>query len=174
MRGNGVTRVLVYFGGNDQENLTGKALEALTKNELAHLNAEIVVGEDNPHMEILGKQVKRRPGTRLHVQPTGFIELILRADLCIGAGGTTTWERLCLGVPSVVITVAKNQEAFTAELDKADYVMWVGRKEEVGVKDIEEGVIKAIEKIQKNRSLDLTNMVDGLGALRVAESLTSL
>ena len=32
-----------------------------------------------------------------------------KCDLAIASGGVNTWERLCLGLNSLVITVAENQ-----------------------------------------------------------------
>jgi len=172
MRGNGVGRVLVYFGGNDPENITGMALEALCSPELSHLLVEIVTGPNNKHLEKLSKQVQNRSGARLHIQPEYFTELLLRSDLGVGAGGTTTWERLCLGLPSIVITVAKNQEPFAADLDKDGYITWLGRKEDITVTDIKNVVLSKISELKARNFLPaFPNPVDGLGAMRVAEQL---
>ena len=37
-------------------------------------------------------------------------ELMSQADLAIGAGGTATWERCCLGLPALVLSAADNQK----------------------------------------------------------------
>lgn len=171
MRGNGVDRVLVYFGGNDPENLTGMALEALNCPELSHLLVELVAGSNNQHLECLKNQVPKRPGTRFHVQPKYFTELLLRADLCIGAGGITTWERLCLGLPSIVITVAENQEAFTAELDKDKCVIWIGKSQNMGVDQIRTSLIKITNNLNEKTLLLPPDMVDGKGTERVAAEM---
>ena len=172
MRGNGIARVLVYFGGNDPGNLTGMALEALSDKKLCHLLVEAVIGPNNPHRTKLEKQVQQRPGTRLHVQPDGFTELMLRADLCIGAGGTTTWERLCLGLPSLVITVAENQEPLTAELHNNGFISWVGRNHDISVANIKSCLQAMLEKPQSDGLVsDAPLPVDGLGALRIAERI---
>jgi len=172
MRGNGIGRILIYFGGNDSANLTGMALEALDCPELSHLLVELVAGPNNQYLDLLKKQAQNRPGTRLHIQPKSFTELMLRSDLFIGAGGTTTWERLCLGLPSIVIAVAKNQEAFTSELDKAGYLIWLGKKEDVTVSDIRYALINTISEPSKNTSaLEKPSPVDGFGSLRIAELL---
>jgi UDP-2,4-diacetamido-2,4,6-trideoxy-beta-L-altropyranose hydrolase len=172
MRGGGIARVLIYFGGNDPDNLTGMALEALSDKSLSHLLVDAVVGPNNQYQEKLEKQVEQRPGTRLHIQPENFTELMLRADLCIGAGGTTTWERLCLRLPSLVITVAENQEPFTAELDRDGLVTWIGRKGEVTDSDISTCLINKINKFQSQEINSCSpSPVDGFGALRVAEKL---
>ena len=146
MRGNGIARVLIYFGGSDPDNLTSMALDALSNLELSYLLVDVVIGLNNQYQEQLEKQVTSRPGTRLHIQPESFTELMLRADLCIGAGGATTWERLCLGLPSIVITVAENQQEFTKELNKAGYVKWIGAKENITASDIESRLGKTLQR----------------------------
>ena len=167
MRGGGVARVLIYFGGSDVHNLTGLALQAMNCPQLSHLLVDMVAGANNQNLEELQREADKRPGTRLHVQPEGFPELLLRADLCIGAGGATSWERLCLGLPAIVISVAENQEKCMADLDRDGYVDWLGRREDVGVQDIRDAVQRQILW-----SRDLTGpgfeLVDGLGAVRVA------
>lgn len=172
MRGGCVARVLIYFGGNDLDNLTGMALEAMSDKNLSHLLVDAVIGPNNPHQSILEKQAQQRPKTRLHIQPEAFTELMLRADLCIGAGGTTTWERLCLGLPSLVITVAENQEYVTSDLDRAGLVYWIGRKGEVTVSDISDSIVEEINKFKKQDiNYNYPSPVDGLGSLRVLEKL---
>lgn len=172
MRGNVISRVLVYFGGNDPDNLTGLALEALSDKNLNHLLVDAVIGPNNPHQEKLENLVEQRPGTRLHVQPENFTELMLRADLCIGAGGTTTWERLCLGLPSLVITVAENQEEFTKDLDKDGYVKWLGRKQDVSLAKIKSCLQAEVDKPQSDELFSNSPLpVDGLGVMRVAEKI---
>lgn len=172
MRGNGIARVLVYFGGNDTGNLTGIVLEAMDCPELRYLLADAVVGPNNPNLEQLKGMALRRPGTRLHTQPEGFAELMLRADICVGAGGTTTWERLCLNLPSLVITVAENQEAFTSELNKAGYINWIGRSQKMNKEIIREALLDMISALHSNYAL-FPEIVDGKGVNRVADIIMS-
>jgi UDP-2,4-diacetamido-2,4,6-trideoxy-beta-L-altropyranose hydrolase len=172
MRGNGVARILVYFGGNDPDNLTGMALEALSLPELAHLLVEAVIGPNSLHQDQLAKQAKNRPGTRLHIQPENFTELMLRADLCLGAGGTTTWERLCLGLPSLVITVAENQEEFTKDLDKDGYITWVGRSQEMRCDVITSTLLRWMSNLDSDGCYK-PEIVDGRGVERVTETIIS-
>jgi UDP-2,4-diacetamido-2,4,6-trideoxy-beta-L-altropyranose hydrolase len=174
MRGNGIARVLVYFGGSDPDNLTGMALEALDCPELRHLLVDAVIGPNNPYIQQLEEKALNRPGTRLHIQPEGFVELMLRADICIGAGGTTTWERLCLNLPSLVITVAANQEEFTKDLDRDGYVKWVGRSQIMENGLISSALLHLISNLHGDEHHDLPNIVDGQGAYKVADTLMSI
>ena len=102
-------RVLVFFGGVDQNNFTGRALEALMDPLLADLAVDVVLGCQSHHRPMVEHLASRRPCTTLYDPLPSLAALIVRADLAIGAGGTTTWERACLGLPSLVVPIAANQ-----------------------------------------------------------------
>lgn len=102
-------RVLVFFGGVDTTNLTGRTIESLMAPELAHLAVDVVLGMHSPHRSAVKTLVSQRPHTTLHEPLPSLAGLITRADLAIGAGGATTWERTCLGLPSLVAALAANQ-----------------------------------------------------------------
>ena len=106
---NELRRVLVFFGGIDPKNLTGKALEALHDPALAFLAVDVVLGLQSPHRKAVEELVKCRPNTTLHEPLPSLAGLIARADLAIGAGGATTWERECLKLPTITFVVAENQ-----------------------------------------------------------------
>lgn len=47
------------------------------------------------------------------------IPFMAKAHFAIGAAGSTSWERCCLGLPSVVVVLAENQKRVAEALDKA-------------------------------------------------------
>lgn len=105
-----LTRVLVFFGGMDSANHAALALQALNHRRLVHLWVDVVVGTGAPHRADLEARVVKRPNTNLHVALPSLAGLMARADLALGAAGTTSWERACLGLPSLVVPVAENQQ----------------------------------------------------------------
>lgn len=111
-------RVLVFFGGVDPANLTCGALEALMDPVLADLAVDVVLGRQSPHRQTVEELVARRPHTSLHGPLPSLAGLIARADLAIGAGGATSWERACLGLPSICIPSASNQAPVSMMLAK--------------------------------------------------------
>jgi spore coat polysaccharide biosynthesis predicted glycosyltransferase SpsG len=48
--------------------------------------------------------------TQVRVDIDNMAEVIANSDLAIGASGTTTWERCCLGLPSILFVLAENQK----------------------------------------------------------------
>jgi UDP-2,4-diacetamido-2,4,6-trideoxy-beta-L-altropyranose hydrolase len=141
-----VKRVLVFFGGSDPENITGLAIEVLSDAEFLHLQVDVVVGAQNPNREGVQKLVQDRPGTTLHVQTSNMAELMCESDLAIGAGGSATWERLYLGLPSIVIPIAKNQIPSTKDLWDLGVIMSLGTDGKISEKRLKEAVILLLAK----------------------------
>ena len=129
-------RVLVFFGGVDPDNLTGRALEALVDPSLAHLSADVVLARHSPHRQAVAELVALREKTTLHEPLPSLAGLIARADLAIGACGSTTWERACLGLPSLVVATSANQLAFAQALDQAGHLLLLGTEGRVSVNHI--------------------------------------
>lgn len=104
-----VQRILVFFGGVDAENVTLKALEALSLVADPRIRVDVVIGQSNPHQEQLRRYCEDRPEFCLHVQTEHIAELMAAADLAIGGSGIATWERCFLGLPALVVSFAANQ-----------------------------------------------------------------
>jgi UDP-2,4-diacetamido-2,4,6-trideoxy-beta-L-altropyranose hydrolase len=102
-------RLLVFFGGVDLANHTAVALQALSHPRLRHLAVDLVLGAGAPHFADLEALVQQLPHTCLHVGLPSLAGLMARADLAVGAAGTTSWERACLGLPALLVPVAENQ-----------------------------------------------------------------
>ena len=153
-------RVLVFFGGVDLANLTGRAIKALMAPELAHLAVDVVLGLQCPHREAVETLVAKRPHTTLHGPQPSLAGLIARADLAIGAGGATTWERACLGLPSLMVSTASNQEPVAYELNKYEYIQYLGESSSSWNSSIAKILLNQLELVQilnmSARSLSLT------------------
>lgn len=162
-------RVLVFFGGVDPANLTGRALEALLDPALADLAVDVVLGRQSPHRQVVEELVARRPHTTLHGPLPSLAGLIARADLAIGAGGATTWERACLGLPSLVVAIAANQLPFAQALDQAGHLQLLGDGASVTVEQIRSALLARIaEPYADVGGHDLT---DGWGASRLSMAM---
>jgi UDP-2,4-diacetamido-2,4,6-trideoxy-beta-L-altropyranose hydrolase len=122
-----VRRVLVFFGMHDPTRATLKVLEALGDPTFAHLAVDVVVGSDPEILAAVRDAAHARPGITVHEQMPSLAELSAQADLAIGACGATTWERACLGLPTVVATIADNQVALANSLAAEGFTTLVGR-----------------------------------------------
>jgi len=113
-----VRRILVFLGGADAGNHTSVAIEALEQLDLGQVAVDVVIGADHPQRATLEASCKENDFT-LHVQTSRMGELMMAADLAIGAGGTASWERCCLGLPTLAICAAENQEQLLRDAARA-------------------------------------------------------
>jgi UDP-2,4-diacetamido-2,4,6-trideoxy-beta-L-altropyranose hydrolase len=99
-------RILVSFGSTDPRDATRHVLEALLPLR-SEIEVDVAIGSGAPGLSRLRNCLE--PGIALHVDADDMPGLMARADIGIGAGGTTSWERCCLGLPAVILTLAGNQ-----------------------------------------------------------------
>lgn len=104
-----VGRILIFFGGTDASGETLKACRAIEVAMPDNVTVDVVVGATNPRREDIVRFCRTDARFRYHYQVSNMAELIRDADLGIGAGGTTAWERTFLGLPTMTIAVAENQ-----------------------------------------------------------------
>lgn len=166
---NKLQRVLVFFGGVDPSNLTGRALEALMDPALADLAVDVVLGLHISHRLAVTQMVDLRPHTSLHGTLPTLAGLMARADLAIGAGGVTTWERTCLGLPSLVVAIADNQLPFSEALDQAGHIQLLGDGASVTAEQIRTALLALIT--DPNSGKAATALTDGWGAQRLAMAM---
>lgn len=121
-----VRHIQVFFGGSDPTGETGKVLVALANFKKRQFFVEVIVGAANPLAGDIRRQCERHKNFSFACQVTNMAERMMKADLAIGAGGSTLWERCYLGLPSIVISVADNQIEASQALAKAGAIDYLG------------------------------------------------
>ena len=108
-----IKRILISLGGIDRTNVTGLVLEALAESALpSNIELDIVMGAAAPYLDEVRKQAARLPfKATVSVNVQYMAERMCLADLSFGAAGGTSWERCCLGLPTVLVVLAENQIA---------------------------------------------------------------
>ncbi len=164
--------ILVYFGEGDQYNLTESTLSAFIKLNREDVNLDVVISSRNSKKESVYKLAKKNKKISIYSNLTTLAPLILKADLAFGASGSTSWERCCLGLPSIVITVADNQKPIATELNKKGLIHLLGHYDEITSNSIYNAMEAFIEKKLVNWSDDCKLLTDGSGTKKVANILT--
>ncbi len=113
VRNGNVKRIMVFFGGSDPSNETAKAIRALQMLDRSDIEADIIVGIANPHRTEIEQLCAQAPNLHFHCQVPNMADFMCRADLALGAGGSTTWERCSLGLPTIAVIIAENQAEMT-------------------------------------------------------------
>jgi UDP-2,4-diacetamido-2,4,6-trideoxy-beta-L-altropyranose hydrolase len=165
-----VKKILVFFGGVDADSYTSFAMQAL-----AELNGkqqvDVVIGFQHPNREQV-KQACIAYGFICHVQTTRIAELMADADLAIGGGGTSTWERCCLGLPTISFCLAKNQQKLVADAAAAGllYAPISGRNLVEVIRD-HVSILLENPSLVKLISDVAMKSVNGKGSLRVTSAM---
>ena len=133
-------RVLISLGGSDVYNVTSKIIDALGGMNTEVLEVDVVVGQSNPLCAEIERKCAVFEGFNFYCQTSNMASLIANSDMVIGAGGTSTWERCYLGVPSLVITIADNQIRSTEALAKDGYVLYLADQTKVNIKNLQSAI----------------------------------
>ncbi|WP_336346931.1 UDP-2,4-diacetamido-2,4,6-trideoxy-beta-L-altropyranose hydrolase [Pseudomonas monsensis] len=164
-------RVLVNFGGFDAAMQTHHAMLALA--DFPELEVDFVAGADNPAWAQMQALAETRPNWRLHSFVSDFHQRMTEADLFVGAGGGTSWERAALGLPTICIAVSNNQHANGEVMAAAGAHVFLGAREQVSVEQLRQAIGLVVDNVYLRQSLAERSrqLVDGRGALRVAVAL---
>ncbi len=118
--------LLITMGGVDQYDATSKALDALKHCDLpTDLSVTVVMGPNAPWLaEVQSRAATMTRRTQVLAGVSNMAQLMAQSDLCIGAAGSTSWERCCLGVPTIQLIMAPNQKETALSL-RAHGAAWV-------------------------------------------------
>ena len=132
-RDGNIKNILVFYGGSDLTNETEKAIKALVQlhDEGYNFMADIITGVSNSRREKIKKICSKYHFLHYYCQVSNMAEFMNKADLMLGAGGSTTWERLYMELPALVTAVAENQVKCCEECGKAGMIEYIGLAENV-------------------------------------------
>lgn len=112
---------VISLGGTDPNNITVDILRAFEGIRLPESHKmTVILGSDSTALQAVSDAAKKlRWNVDIKINVTNLGQILCMADFAIGAAGTTSWERCCLGVPSGIISIASNQKQIAAALQKA-------------------------------------------------------
>lgn len=147
-RDGNIKNILVFYGGSDLTNETEKAIKALVQlhDEGYNFTADIITGLSNSRREKIEKICSKYHFFHYYCQVSNMAEFMNKADLMLGAGGSTTWERLYMELPALVTAVAENQIQGCEDCRQAGIIEYLGINEDVRVDTILEALHKKLDK----------------------------
>lgn len=173
-----IQRMLISLGTTNLHNSTGLMLEMLTELNIPSLKVDVVLGSAAISMDSVKASLDKLNSyshhyARLLVDVQDMASLMTKADLAIGAGGTTSWERCCLGLPALVLELADNQKSTARALHAAGAAINLGAVTNLQPALVQE-TIRSLAKAPKALTLmqqSAARICDGLGADIVAAYL---
>jgi len=160
--------LFLFFGGTDPAQLTLRILKIIDQYKISVPTIEVVIGEGNRGGEKI-KALCQLLKANLHVQVANMAEIMARADLAIGCGGTAIWERLSLGIPTLEISHSEWQIPTFETLHKQKNLCYLGEEAVLSDEDIARRLTHAL-----NEGLPLQHCACGGGEKTVAKEIIKL
>lgn len=163
-------RILISMGLTDVGGITSKLAAGILDASLG-VQISVTVPRRSSSYPILATLAENHSELEICPEDSDMVRVMSEVDLAIGAGGTTTWERCCLGLPSILLNVADNQREISRKLADFGAVLVTASIDEV---------VSAIRILKENRGIlralsqNAALVTDGMGAKRVAERIVAL
>lgn len=173
-RSNNIKKVLISFGGVDEHNFTGKLIKHLQSDKFKDIHFDVAITDNFVFLDEL-ISMNTPDNFSLHRNMDSLALLMKKNDIAIGAGGTTTWERLSMALPSIVITVSDNQVESIKLLNKMNLINWLGHYDSLRktwLRSIDEAILANSQN--KEMSEKSLSIVDGQGSKKVAKKIMKL
>ncbi len=174
-KGGGVRQILVSMGGSDLANDTGRVLEALANvAAIQDIRIDVVLGATAPHIGHVEELLARLPiHGSLSIGVTDMARRMCEADMAIGAAGSSAWERCCLGLPSVMVVTAANQQIVARSLHETGAALVCDRSDRTGMTNMVMGLVSDPLRLSE-MSRRASKIVDGLGVARVISNMAGV
>ena len=167
-------RLLVFMSGGDASNETAKVVEGVRLSVWAKRAVDIVVGINFPFLDELERSVRLMPAATIHIQSPHMAELMAVADCAVTAGGSVTWEKCVLGLPSYVAVMGENQRKVATHMHAAGAQITMGVAEDLAPSDYARWLdIASPEKLQRMMTAAI-EICGGSGTKRVIAEMEAL
>jgi UDP-2,4-diacetamido-2,4,6-trideoxy-beta-L-altropyranose hydrolase len=168
-----IRSILVFFGGADPHNLTPLTLRALKNTVSDEIKIDVIIGPANSRSSEIKSTAAMLERISIHDSVQEVAPLMAKADLCIGAGGSTSWERCCLGLPTIVVASSDAELQLAEHLQSKGIGLCVGSYRYVTESKLSEAIAKILADPSPLAQWSAGGMklVDGHGAERVCRTL---
>jgi spore coat polysaccharide biosynthesis predicted glycosyltransferase SpsG len=171
-----VRKVLFSFGGADPMDITNSLLFCLN-NRWKDVALDVIAGGgvSSDRMDAMRKHVRNRNAEgydiSLHRDVPGLAEYFQKCDLAVVAGGTTCFEALYSGIPTVIAASIYYEQDIAETLERAGAATAAGFVD----RDTPEEILAAIERAMDHpaelirRSRKGMELIDGRGMKRIVK-----
>lgn len=168
-------RLLLLSGGTDPYDFLGQTLMLLDLRVFQHI--DVICGRYYTNYEELCGKYEKNSKIAIHKSIPDIEKYMKNADIAVSAGGTTLYELCACGTPTISYSFADNQLDNVKQFASDGLIDYAG---DLRYENVPKKVIKLIEQYQKNvelrkqRSQEMQKLVDGKGAIRLAQKLVEL
>lgn len=169
-----VKRINICFGGVDAKGDTIKVLTMLKPwLDEKKLQIDVIVSSACSHIDVINEWVKQYSSIRLYISPPNLAELLALADIGIGAVGSMIWERACVGLPSITLAIAENQQQLAEDTARAGMHLFLGKSSSVSTEQLQAAISLLLNNspLRQNFADNSLHLTDGQGTQRVVRQI---
>jgi UDP-2,4-diacetamido-2,4,6-trideoxy-beta-L-altropyranose hydrolase len=165
----GGPRVMVALGGGDngeQSHAIAKAL--LQKKKIERIDVALgVEGKSKKQFEALVAASAGRLTTTCDVRDMGV--RMTKSHLLVTAGGNTSLEGACVGMPMLLVSREARQDLNASQLDEIGAAQFLGRQGAVSPADVAEAAVNVLEDTFERKAMSRSGrlLIDGRGGDRI-------
>jgi UDP-2,4-diacetamido-2,4,6-trideoxy-beta-L-altropyranose hydrolase len=131
---NKIKRINIFMGGADNDNITEKIIDICNDYNINNINNintykinyDVIIGSSNKNYENIKNKIKKLKNFNIYYNLEFIGDLFEKADLCIGAPGGTSYERVLMKVPSLCICIAENQKTVLDKFISENVIKYLG------------------------------------------------
>ena len=126
-----INKILIFLGGSDLHGFLSKAIKGVLDSKFTNVEIVAVSGFSNKLDPNQKAKFSAYNNLKFIESTENFANFMIEADLCIGAVGSTSYERALLGLPSICVTVAENQMEIANAMQNAGVIVLLGEASKV-------------------------------------------
>ena len=169
-----IEKIMISFGGSDPNKDTMKVMKGVEKIKERKFSVDVIIGKSNADHKEIKDLCKKMLKTRCFYNTEKMASIMNKCNLAIGSGGSTTWERCCLGIPTIVSIASKDQSEATKILHSKKCVINLGKSKEISILNYTNIIEKmTYDKLNKMRE-NCLKLVDGNGTKRIIQEILSI
>ena len=169
-----IQRILVFMSGGDVNNETAKVIEGFKLSKYYNQHIDIIITANYDYLDNLINIIQVLPNASIHIQTEKMAELMASADFAITAGGSITWEKCVLGLPSIVSIMAENQSDIANRMNQYGTQITLGLAKNLTPVDYATSINNLSSRDLKLMSSAAIAICDGCGVQNVIEIMEEL
>jgi UDP-2,4-diacetamido-2,4,6-trideoxy-beta-L-altropyranose hydrolase len=173
-KGNTIPRIFLFLSGSEETNfICYQILEALFVAFKDNIEIDFVIGKGDSYRVVIEELVAKFQKATLHSDLPHLGNLMSQADIAIGSGGISTWERMFMGLPSIVISLADNQLPACHQLSEDGYIYYIGHRTFFDKNKMIQIIANLIDSpVERDKiSLKCQSLVDGQGSFKIVNAM---
>lgn len=167
-----VEHLLLLSGGSDPYDILDGILERIHRERYRQVS--VVCGIYYSKYNVLCEKYRKNENVRIYQGIPDIMRYMWEADMAVSAGGITLYELCAVGTPAISYSFADNQLRNVEKFDEDELISYAGDLRKDPVAERIAGYLEYYgqnQKLRREKSLRMQELVDGKGALRIAEVL---